>query len=193
MMRKLWGLAASSIRCRNATSAFAGLSKSCEMTTAARVPRSPSRAIRPGISAGGEAMTARSAVSGRSETERYASTPCTAVSRACTGITGPSNSPRNRFCANTRPIERGALLAPNSAIARGRNRNSRLRTDTPISPIKARHRRRRDPRSWHTFAAGGRMVTNVRSSLHQTVNLLQPRSCCRIQCRVGYDLFRQRQ
>ena len=100
-------------------------------------------AIRPGISAGGEAMTARSAVSGRSETERYANTPCTAVSRACTGITGPSNSPRNRFCANTRPIERGAPSAPNSAIEPGRNRNSRLRTDTPI------------PRSGRTIAGAG--------------------------------------
>src|SRR5512135_1522635 len=51
-------------------------------------------------------------------------------------MTGPSKPPANRFRASTAPTERGVLSAPTSAIDRGRNRVSRVATDTEL---KASH------------------------------------------------------
>ena len=47
-------------------------------------------------------------------------------------MTGPSKPPANRFRASTSPTERGLLSAPMSAIDRGRNRVSRVATDTEL-------------------------------------------------------------
>src|SRR5512133_1817808 len=47
-------------------------------------------------------------------------------------MTGPSKPPANRFRASTSPTERGLLSAPMSTIDRGRNRASRVATDTEL-------------------------------------------------------------
>src|SRR5512147_1398747 len=47
-------------------------------------------------------------------------------------MTGPSKPPANRFRASAPPTERGILSAPMSAIDRGRNRASRVATDTEL-------------------------------------------------------------
>src|SRR5512144_1495001 len=47
-------------------------------------------------------------------------------------MTGPSKPRANRFRASTPPTERGGLSAPMSTIDRGRNRVSRVATDTEL-------------------------------------------------------------
>src|SRR3972149_5593349 len=46
-----------------------------------------------------------------------------------TGMIGPSKPARNMLRANTEPTEPDRLLAPISAMDRGRNRKSKLRID----------------------------------------------------------------
>src|SRR5512144_524161 len=47
-------------------------------------------------------------------------------------MTGPLKPPAKRFRASTPPTEHGGLSAPMSAIDRGRNRVSRVATDTEL-------------------------------------------------------------
>lgn len=117
MMRRRWGRAASSIFCRRP---FSFVSPAV-MTTAARVPFSPSSLISPGTVTAGVMMTARSGTPGMSPTDAWQRRPASVWYFGLTGQISPSKPPATIFSSTMEPSDRGLFEAPTTATDFGSN------------------------------------------------------------------------
>ena len=128
-MRKVNGLAASSICvCIDLPPAPVSANPA-DSTTMALVPLAPSCAIRSGTLAAGVATTASSGAEGRASTLANTGLPARSCAFGLTSQTGPANLPASRFRATTPPTECSSRLAPIKAMLLGVKKLCRLRID----------------------------------------------------------------